>query len=111
MIAHVLDLAVQNAWVLHKKTENGKLDHLTFRRRVAMALLETNSQRNSHKRSRHSNLENADSRFDRMDHFVSTQEKPSRCRVCHKAVSVICIKCKVALHIRCFVTYHTPTAK
>lgn len=108
LIAHVLDLAVQNAWVLHKKTENGKLDHLAFRRRIAIGLLETNSCRNNSKRSKPSPLENVESRFDRLDHIVSTQEKPTRCRVCHKAVSVICNKCKVALHIRCFAAYHTP---
>lgn len=36
-------MAEQNAWQLHK-LNNGKLDHLAFRRRIVGALLETNKK-------------------------------------------------------------------
>ena len=34
----MLDLAVQNTWLLHKKVQNGKVDHLAFRRRIVLAI-------------------------------------------------------------------------
>lgn len=103
LICYCLDLMVQNAWQLHKM-QNGSLDQLTFRRRIALAILETNGE--SRKRGRPSSLENTDSRFDRIDHLVTSQEKQTRCRVCHKKVKTKCLKCDVALHIDCFVPYH-----
>lgn len=106
IIFHMLDLSVHNAWQLHRQ-QNGKLDHLTFRRRIALAILEGH-QRKFAKRSRRSLLENADSRYDRMDHLIIPQEKQTRCRLCHKKVSTKCEKCDTALHIACFKPYHTP---
>ena len=107
LIAHMLDLAVQNAWLLHKKTQNGKMGHLEFRRRIVLAILAQN-KRVVYRTGRPSNLENADSRYDRMDHSIASQQKQTRCRHCHKKVSTICVKCKVALHVQCFIPYHTP---
>lgn len=104
LIFHMLDLAEHNAWQLHR-TQNGTMDHLTFRRRVAMSILEGN-QRKFSKRSRPSSLENADSRYDRIDHLIIQQEKQTRCRLCHKKVSTKCEKCNVALHVICFKPYH-----
>ncbi|KAJ8866851.1 hypothetical protein PR048_032712 [Dryococelus australis] len=39
----ILDDAEQNPWQQHK-ISNGKLGHLSFRRRIALALLETNQR-------------------------------------------------------------------
>lgn len=104
LIFHMLDLAEQNAWQLHR-IQRGKLDHLTFRRRIVLSILEGN-QRKFVKRSKPSQLENADSRYDRMDHLIIPQEKQTRCRKCHKKVSTKCEKCNVALHVACFKSYH-----
>lgn len=104
LIAHVLDLAEQNAWHIHRSQYGTKLDHLTFRRRVAMTLLEGN--RNIFRRPS-SSLADTESRFDRRDHLITTQEKQTRCRVCHNKVSTKCIKCNAALHVKCFIPYHT----
>lgn len=106
LICHCLDMCVQNAWQIHR-IEGGKLDHLTFRRRIVLFLLQTESKVSA-KRSRFSSLENIDIRYDRMDHFIASQAKQTRCRVCHKKVSTKCEKCDVTLHINCFIAYHTP---
>lgn len=106
IVAHILDLAVQNAWLLHKKTQHGNLDHLTFRRRVVISLM-AETKRSVTQVGRPSGFENVDSRFDRLDHFIASQNKQTRCRHCHKKVSTICVKCKVALHVSCFIPYHT----
>lgn len=104
LIFHMLDMCEHNAWQLHRM-QGGSLDHLSFRRRVVISILEGN-QRKFSKRSKPSPLETADSRYDRMDHLIVTQEKQTRCRHCHKKVSTKCEKCNVALHVACFKPYH-----
>nr|CAH7754443.1 unnamed protein product [Callosobruchus chinensis] len=74
----------RNAWPLHRM-QGGALDHLSFRRRIAIAILEGN-QRKFAKRSRSSLLENADSRYNRIDNLIVTQEKQTWCRHCHKKI-------------------------
>lgn len=110
LIMQVLDAAEHNAWQLHRR-QGGKLDHLGFRRNVAISLLQLyGSNRNNaltKRISKPSPLENVESRFDRLDHYVTEQDKQTRCRVCHKKVSTKCIKCNATLHVRCFLTYHT----
>lgn len=103
IILYCLELAEQNAWQLHR-LQGGTMDHLMFRRQITLTLLESN--KNSKKRGRPFILENVESRFDNRDHFIITQEKQTRCRVCHKKVQKKCSKCNVALHIECFVKYH-----
>ncbi|CAH1976426.1 unnamed protein product [Acanthoscelides obtectus] len=105
LIFYILDLSIQNSWHLHR-LQGGSMDQLTFRRQIAMTLLETN--RVSRKRGRPSCLENAESRFmNTNEHYLVRQDKPTRCRVCHKPVQKKCYKCDVALHMDCFVPYHT----
>ncbi|KAG8261983.1 hypothetical protein J6590_108807 [Homalodisca vitripennis] len=43
LIAHLLDVSVQNAWQLHRQ-DGGKLDQLAFRRRIVLAVLEGNKR-------------------------------------------------------------------
>lgn len=104
LIFHMLDMCEHNAWQLHRM-QGGSLDHLSFRGGVVISILEGNQRRFS-KRSKPSPLETADSRYDRMDHLIVTQEKQTRCRHCHKKVSTKCEKCNVALHVACFKPYH-----
>nr|CAH7762541.1 unnamed protein product [Callosobruchus chinensis] len=64
------------------------MDHLAFRRDVAMTLIQTNSTNRSSvlgKRfGRPSSLKNIESRYDRIDHFVAEQDRQTRCRLCHQ---------------------------
>lgn len=115
LLAHMIDVAEQNAWQLYKE-EGGKLDHLAFRRRIVMNLLESN-QKGTVGKGRPSQAEKMDSRFDRLDHFVSEHPFDSsgkrrqqiRCRQCGKKATTFCLKCNVTLHVGCFLPYHTKT--
>jgi hypothetical protein len=73
-VASSLDVAVQNAWQLHR-LHGGKLDYFTFRRQIVLALLQTN--KSSRKRGRPSSLENIISRFDNASCYTVPQEKQS----------------------------------
>lgn len=114
LIAHSLDLAMQNAWQLHK-IMNGKLDHLAFRRRIATALLETHGKASRPiMQARNSANVVVDSRYDRLDHLL--QELPRcengkikqlKCHVCHTKATSECKKCHITLHLKCNVAFHT----
>ncbi|KAJ8876603.1 hypothetical protein PR048_021048, partial [Dryococelus australis] len=93
LIAHLVDIAEQNAWQLHK-ISNGKLDHLSFRRRIALALLEMTQRVRGKSVVDHQSSKMWIPRFDRLDH----QEQHTRYRMCHKKVSTKCGKCDVALN-------------
>ncbi|KAJ8877527.1 hypothetical protein PR048_021982 [Dryococelus australis] len=81
-----------------RKISNGELDHLSFRRRIALALLETNQRTQGKKGCRPSSFENVGSRFDRLGHLVISQRKQTRCRMFRKKVSTNFRKFDVALH-------------
>lgn len=104
IIAYCLDIGIQNAWQLHRHF-GGKLDQLSFRRTVAEGILEFH-QSSSRKKGRPNSMEHQESRLDNRDHYIVSQEKQTRCRVCHKKVQKKCAKCLVALHIDCFPIYH-----
>jgi hypothetical protein len=91
-----LDVAVQNAWQLHR-LHGGKLDYFTFRRQIVLALLQTN--KSSRKRGRPSSLENIISRFDNASCYTVPQREA-------EFATKKCAKCNVALNMDCFVTYH-----
>lgn len=46
-------------------------------------------------------------RLDGKDHLISKQGKQTRCGHCHKNTTMKCIKCRVALHQKCFVIFHS----
>lgn len=107
LLSNFVDLSVQNAWRLHK-TDGGKLDHLAFRRSVAVGILESFRKRSTAKHSRLSSESHSFSKFDGKDHLIIYKEKQTRCAHCHKKCNFDCEKCNVALHPKdCFKCFHT----
>nr|CAI5843335.1 unnamed protein product [Callosobruchus analis] len=107
LIAHCVDMAVQNAWHLHKQN-GGILDQLSFRRAISNELLETHKKTTKRGPSRAPKSVHEYSRYDRLDHLVVYQEQQRRCAICHKKANFICHKCTVSLHPKdCFYDYHT----
>jgi DNA excision repair protein ERCC-6 len=105
LMLHCIDMAVQNAWLLSREN-GGALDLLSFRRRIALALVETNRIRQKPGPSRMSSLL-IDLRYDGKDHLIVDQGKRTRCGYCHKQCPTRCIKCNIGVHVKCFVQYHT----
>lgn len=107
IISHCLDMAIQNAWQLHRHN-GGKMDQYHFRRSLAKGILETHKKNTKRGRVRSNVNENEFSRFDGRDHLIVYQENQIRCRSCHKKVQFKCNKCNVGLHPKtCFLEYHT----
>lgn len=105
LILHCIDMSLQNAWLLFRYN-GGVIDMLAFRRRVAIALIESNALRCKPGPSRPSSL-TLDARFDAKGHYVTKQDKRTRCGLCHKLCPSRCVKCDIGLHVDCFITYHT----
>lgn len=107
LISHFVDMAEQNAWRIYK-INGGKLDHLGFRRSVAIGILESFKKRTQGRSSKLPREAHAHSKYDGIDHIIMYQEKQSRCAYCHKKCNFVCQKCTLALHPKeCFKSYHT----
>lgn len=107
LFAHCVDMAIQNAWQIHK-TQDGKLDQLEFRRSIATNILETFKKETKRGPSKRNSNSVANSRYDGINHLVLYQEKQSRCGYCHKKVQFLCEKCKIPLHPKfCFKSFHS----
>lgn len=108
LIAHGIDMAVQNAWQIHRK-QGGQLDQLSFRRRIATTLLVQNKKafRYQTGHASTSNPSDFDIRYDRMDHLIGKQDRQTRCGFCHNRATTKCLKCEKALHVHCFARYHS----
>lgn len=107
LILHCIDMSVQNAWLLYRYN-GGKHDLLYFRRRIAIAIIESNKSRSKPGPSRQSSL-TMDSRYDDKGHYIIKQpdNKRTRCGHCHRQCPARCMKCNVGLHVECFLPYHT----
>nr|CAH7753299.1 unnamed protein product [Callosobruchus chinensis] len=105
--AQCVDMAVHNAWQLHR-CQGGKIDQLEFRRALAGNLLETNKKDVKRGPSKRNPNQNAYSRYDGLNHLIIYQENQQRCGQCNKKVQFRCRKCNVPLHPKfCFEMYHT----
>ncbi|CAG5031795.1 unnamed protein product [Parnassius apollo] len=105
LILHCIDMSVQNAWLLYRHN-GGNIDLLNFRRRIAIYIIDCNKQRERPGPSRPSSI-TSDSRYDGKEHYVSKQEKRTRCGLCHKQCPTRCVKCNIGVHVECFIMYHT----
>lgn len=105
LIVHGIDMAIANAWQLHRQS-GGKFNQLNFRRMIAIGILKKGQKSRAAKRKA-SVFEEVEARYDRYDHWIETQETRLRCRLCHKQASRKCTKCNVTLHLECFKQWHT----
>lgn len=112
MIAYLLNVSMNNAWLLYRMTTRGaeeKLDLLGFTRYVVRTYLATCSiERSSAGRSSLSVSSRVlpEIRFDGISHNLVTVEKQLRCGQCKKATRKKCKKCNVGCHILCAESFH-----
>lgn len=114
-----IDVALSNAWNLHRVIHGKELDLLEFRRRVAVSLLNAEPEEpsteiaqvdhNPNLVGRPSQLKNlADPRKKGNDHYImkNPTKHRIRCRECKSTTSYICSRCNVGIHAKCFAAYH-----
>ena len=97
----LLNASVVNGWLLYRQIH--KITELDFLREIVGALLKPSEKPRRSVPLRTPELV----RYDRMDHSIVMGETQHRCGVCKKNVKPKRTKCHVALHIQCWVEYHT----
>lgn len=104
----LIDVSIQNAWILHKKA-GGILSQLEFKRDIVQTYLVT--YRNLPKRPGPSTKIPDEARYDGRDHLVEPVANGMRRRCagafCTSKGRTQCKKCNVGLCVPCFVPYHT----
>ncbi|KFM58705.1 PiggyBac transposable element-derived protein 3, partial [Stegodyphus mimosarum] len=93
------ELALQNAWQLHKTYDAKPMDLLEFLRRVKCHYLETHGHpAEPGRKGKPSQKRNIDSRYDGINHTIVKQGKQTRCVQCHKNTTFRCGKSLLEFH-------------
>jgi DNA excision repair protein ERCC-6 len=115
LFAYLLDVAMQNAWLVYRKTKAAQirpLDQLDFRREVCIVYYKQfNSERPCIGRplGRPKALSTRVPlaiRHDGVNHFVVSSGTQRRCVVCQQKTRRQCEKCDVGLHLECSASFH-----
>ena len=113
IFTRILDMAVVNAWIIHKFVHEGKdqLNLITFRREICVPYLKLGDVsgglgKKSYVTSPSTTI--ADARYDGKGHVIAKMEKQRRCqgKLCTRKPKTYCLKCNITLCIECFATYH-----
>ena len=115
LFAYLLDVAMQNSWLLYRLTEAAKhhpLDQLDFRREICNLyyqryVMERPSIARSLGRPKQLALRVPDEiRTVHTDHYIQAIASKRRCALWGMKVRKSCRKCNVGLHMECFVPFH-----
>ena len=101
---HGLNIMVAAAWRL-SHIIRGKRDHLEFRRQVVTCLLKIEDSHSAKLETTRQVL--GDVRFDGVGHVSVKADKEGRCHECKRNTFYSCGKCKVKLHLKCHIDFHT----
>ncbi|KAL8560432.1 hypothetical protein ACOMHN_035393 [Nucella lapillus] len=110
MFAHALELVMQNAWLLYRRTDAQNAESLdlpAFRRRVVQVYLMRHAAIAMPRRAAQLALPAVhkvpnEVRFD----GVGPSQTTKRCALCKKNTMKLCLKCTVGLHNQCFNAFH-----
>lgn len=112
IFAQLIDICVNNGWLLYKRQTRNKNNSLkTFRFEIYEGLVKDGRCNNLCKENEckikkpRSARPTSPVRYDNVGHFISTKEDMGRCKYCNKNTTVYCIKCNIRL---CFVTGKNP---
>lgn len=115
LFAYLLDVAMQNAWLIYRLTNAAKhrpLDQLEFRRDICNAyFMKYKLERpavgrlSGRPKPLDARVPN-DVRHDGKDHYMASSHTQRRCAFCGLKVRKVCKKCDVGLHMNCFENFH-----
>jgi DNA excision repair protein ERCC-6 len=111
LFCHFVNVAVINAWILHRQAEEKPMTHLEFRRHVARDLMAVTSKKQVE--SYHATPVPSSRRLQGFGHWPETlseeggPQKQLRCASCSLKAGYRCKQCDVTLHPKCFEAYHT----
>ena len=115
LFAYLLDVAMQNSWLVYRLTEGAKrqpLDQLDFRRDICNLYYKRYAMERSTVGRMPGRPKPMDKRVpvelrtDSVGHYLQQSQTQRRCSVCGRKVRKKCQKCDVGLHMNCFVSFH-----
>ena len=108
IITYFIDVAINNAWQLHRICE-GKdaMDLLAFRRSIARFYLEHHANPPNYGQRGRPRSNSDEARYDMKAHWVIPQSNQTRCAHCHMKTTTRCEKCDRGIHVKCSKEYHT----
>lgn len=105
----MIDVAIQNAWQLHRVAHPEK-PQLDFRREIVLFYCRHHGVASKSTGNRKRKILDEDptsSRFDNISHWPRPTPKRRRCaKSCGASPKTICAKCDVGLCVKCFESYH-----
>ncbi|XP_049944300.1 piggyBac transposable element-derived protein 3-like [Schistocerca serialis cubense] len=112
----MLDVAIQNSWILYNQARNQTISQLDFKTDIATVYLQRHQAlpkgagSPSASRACSNSCISGSIRLDKTDHLVQHTEgkKKERCahKDCKPIVRTMCSKCNVGLCIDCFIPFH-----
>jgi DNA excision repair protein ERCC-6 len=99
----LLNATVVNGWLYVRKIKS--MTQLEFTQEIVSSLLVPSASLTKNHIPRQISTTG---RYDGLNHNVVMGKTQRRCGVCKKNVRPMCTKCDVALHIECWLQYHTP---
>lgn len=93
-------MAVVAAWRIHKEFK-GEMSQLSFLRHITTALMKSENDENKQTQTGPYGPVNTSVRYDGVNHFITSAEKQSRCKLCKRNTRMKCEKCNVMLHQTC----------
>ena len=96
LLAHVLNASIVAAWRVHCAVDGTPLDHLSFRRQVAVCLMKSVAPRPQVGGGHVADMPD-DVRYDGCEHERGSTTQ-GRCHLCSTNTRTRCIKCNVRLH-------------
>ena len=108
LFSNIINVSVVAAWRIHCALHGNEIDHLSFRRDIALCLLKGKTPP-----PRSNQVANPpdDVRLESVLKHERIDTTQGRCRVCMKNTRVMCSVCKVRLHTdkgkSCFTDYHS----
>ena len=112
IFTYLLDMAEVNAWCVYRVATKSSISHFEFRRKVALALLATESASRPKNPGRPSTTSYTKHTSEEVrlsgKHYIERTDNGRQrvCALCKKQVRKQCAKCDVGMHVDCFPEYH-----
>ena len=109
LVINAINVSVVAAWRIHCNAVVSPMNHLEFRREIAICLLKSPMEEQTKVTGGTLPSLPKDIRFDQINHYKITTTQ-GRCKICQKNTRYKCQKCNVRLHSDkgavCFDLYH-----
>ena len=110
LITWLVDVSIQNAWLLYHKSFDQSSHLLDFKRQIVLSLCKKYGKPSlgaGRPKTKVMSKLSSDVGFDGENHFLIPSGKRNRCAFCTGVPNSKCSKCDVGLCLKCNMPWHT----